>query len=144
VNLEHFAFGEELGAEPTPVGSDVTGRPLQTYGRNPSIIGRPPPDVLNFACRDYGNRIGGWRRLELLDEFPLPTTILLNTAIYDHAPYLVAAHRILGAGDRAGHGRATPERQSVLPEAEERRPVAESTAAILRHEGGPGRAGSAP
>jgi len=114
VNLEHFAFGEGLGAELAPGG--------------------PQPDVLNFAWRDYGNRVGGWRLLDLLDEVAMPATVLLNSAMYDYAPDLVAAHRARG-DEMAGHGRTNSERQSVLPEAEERRLIADSTEAIVRHEG---------
>jgi allantoinase len=114
VNLEHFAFGEGLGAELAPGG--------------------PQPDVLNFAWRDYGNRVGGWRLLDLLEEVAMPATVLLNSAMYDYAPDLVAAHRARG-DEMAGHGRTNSERQSVLPEAEERRLVADSTEAIARHEG---------
>jgi peptidoglycan/xylan/chitin deacetylase (PgdA/CDA1 family) len=114
VNLEHFAFGEGLGAELAPGG--------------------PAPDVLNYAWRDYGNRIGAWRLLELLDQLALPATVLLNSALYDYAPALVAAHRARG-DEIAGHGRTNSERQSTLPEAEERALIAESTAAIRRHEG---------
>jgi peptidoglycan/xylan/chitin deacetylase (PgdA/CDA1 family) len=114
VNLEHFAFGEGLGAELAPGG--------------------PQPDVLNFAWRDYGNRVGGWRLLDLLDEVAMPATVLLNSAMYDYAPDLVAAHRARG-DEMAGHGRTNSERQSVLPEAEERRLITDSTEAIARHEG---------
>jgi allantoinase len=114
VNLEHFAFGEGLGAELAPGG--------------------PPPDVLNFAWRDYGNRVGAWRLIEMLDELSLPATVLLNSAMYDYAPSLVAAHRARG-DEIAGHGRTNSERQSVLPEEEERALIAECTAAITRHEG---------
>lgn len=114
VNLEHFAFGEGLGAELAPGG--------------------PQPDVLNFAWRDYGNRVGAWRLIQLLDEIGFPATVLLNSAMYDYAPSLVAAHRARG-DEIAGHGRTNSERQSVLPEDGERALIAESTAAILRHEG---------
>jgi peptidoglycan/xylan/chitin deacetylase (PgdA/CDA1 family) len=114
LNLEHFAFGEGLGAELAPGG--------------------PQPDVLNFAWRDYGNRVGAWRLLQMLDALALPATVLLNSAMYDYAPALVAAHRARG-DEMAGHGRTNSERQSVLPEAEERALIAESTAAITRHEG---------
>lgn len=114
VNLEHFAFGEGLGAELAPGG--------------------PQPDVLNFAWRDYGNRVGAWRLIELLDALALPCTVLLNSALYDYAPALVAAHRARG-DEIAGHGRTNSERQSVLPEAEERALIAESTEAIRRQEG---------
>ncbi|MBB5689578.1 peptidoglycan/xylan/chitin deacetylase (PgdA/CDA1 family) [Roseomonas alkaliterrae] len=123
VNLEHFAFGEGLGAELAPGG--------------------PQPDVLNFAWRDYGNRVGAWRLLALLDELRLPATVLLNSAIYDYAPSLVAAHRARG-DEIAGHGRTNSERQSVLPEAEERALIAESTEAIRRHEGRPPRGWLSP
>ncbi|RKK02890.1 polysaccharide deacetylase [Pseudoroseomonas wenyumeiae] len=119
LNLEHFAFGEGLGAELAP-------------GANGG--GGPQPDVLNYAWRDYGNRVGAWRVLELLEELALPATVLLNSAMYDYAPELVAAHRARG-DEIAGHGRSNSERQSTLPEAEERALIAEATAAIARHEG---------
>jgi allantoinase len=114
INLEHFAFGEGLGAELAPGG--------------------PPPDVLNFAWRDYGNRVGAWRLLQLLDELQLPASVLLNSAMYDYAPQLVAAHRARG-DEILGHGRTNSERQGVLAEGEEARLIAETTAAIVAAEG---------
>jgi peptidoglycan/xylan/chitin deacetylase (PgdA/CDA1 family) len=114
VNLEHFAFGEGLGAELAPGG--------------------PAPDVLNYAWRDYGNRVGAWRLLALLDELRLPATVLLNSALYGYAPQLVAAHRARG-DEIAGHGQTNSERQSIMPEAEEARMIAACSAAIARHEG---------
>jgi len=45
LNLEWFAFGEGLDAELAPGG--------------------PQPDVLNYAWRDYGNRVGVFRLAEL-------------------------------------------------------------------------------
>ncbi|MCK8784476.1 polysaccharide deacetylase family protein [Roseomonas sp. NAR14] len=119
VNLEHFAFGEGLGAELAPGPASGVG---------------PYPDVLNYAWRDYGNRVGAWRLLAVLDELRLPCTVLLNSAMYHHAPALVAAHRARG-DEIAGHGRTNSERQSAMPEAEERRMIAEATEAIRRHEG---------
>lgn len=123
VNLEHFAFGEGLGAELAPGG--------------------PQPDILNYAWRDYGNRVGAWRLLQMLDELSLPATVLLNSAMYDYAPDLVSAHRARG-DEIAGHGRTNSERQSVLPEAEEAALIAESTAAITKHEGAPPRGWLSP
>jgi peptidoglycan/xylan/chitin deacetylase (PgdA/CDA1 family) len=114
VNLEHFAFGEGLGAELAPGG--------------------PPPDVLNYAWRDYGNRVGAWRLLDLMDDLRFPATVLLNSEMYAYAPELVAAHRARG-DEMAGHGRTNSERQSVLPEDAERALIAESTAAIAAAEG---------
>ncbi|MBE9606805.1 polysaccharide deacetylase family protein [Acetobacteraceae bacterium H6797] len=119
VNLEHFAFGEGLGAELAPGAASGVG---------------PYPDVLNFAWRDYGNRVGGWRLIELLDELSMPATVLLNSAMYDYAPELVAAHRARG-DEMAGHGRTNSERQSLFHEADEALLIAEATAAMVAQEG---------
>jgi peptidoglycan/xylan/chitin deacetylase (PgdA/CDA1 family) len=114
LNLEHFAFGEGLGAELAPGG--------------------PQPDVLNHAWRDYGNRVGAWRMLELFDRLDLPATVLANAAMYDYAPELMAAFRARG-DEIAGHGRTNSERQSVLEEAAERTLIGEATEAIRAAEG---------
>lgn len=119
LNLEHFAFGQGLGAELAP-------------GANGG--GGPQPDVLNYAWRDYGNRVGAWRVLELLEELDLPATVLLNSAMYDYAPQLVAAHRARG-DEIAGHGRTNSERQNMMNEAAEAQLIAEATAAIAAAEG---------
>ena len=63
LNLEHFAFGEGLGAELAPGG--------------------PQPDVLNYAWRDYGNRVGAWRMIDMFDALDLPVSVLVNSAMYD-------------------------------------------------------------
>jgi peptidoglycan/xylan/chitin deacetylase (PgdA/CDA1 family) len=98
-NLEHFAFGEGLGARLGP----------------PS----PEPDVLNHAWREYGNRVGAWRCLELFDQLGLPAAALINTALYDHCPDLVAA--CVARGDElVGHGHSNAERQGEWDEATER------------------------
>ena len=114
VNLEHFSFGEGLGAELVP---------------GPNTGGGPQPDILNYAWREYGNRVGAWRLLALLDELRLPATVLLNSAMLDHAPTLVAAHAARG-DELAGHGRTNAERQSTMAEAEERALIEASTTAI--------------
>ena len=114
LNLEHFSFGEGLGAELCPGG--------------------PQPDVLNFSWRDYGNRVGAWRLLDLFDDLAMPASVLLNTAMYGYAPDLVAAFRARG-DEMVGHGRSNAERQGVLGEAAEAALIAEATAAMRQHEG---------
>ncbi|WP_349742520.1 polysaccharide deacetylase family protein [Roseateles cavernae] len=97
-NVEHFAFGEGLGAALGPVS--------------------PEPDVLNHSWREYGNRVGAWRCLELFDDLRLPTGALINTALYQHCPELVAA--LLARGDELiGHGHTNAERQGGWDEARE-------------------------
>ncbi len=98
-NVEHFAFGSGLGANLGPAS--------------------PQPDVLNYAWREYGNRVGAWRCLDLFDELALPTGALINTALYDHCPELVQA--LVERGDELiGHGHSNAMRQSDLSEGDER------------------------
>lgn len=114
MNLECFAFGEGLGAELAPGG--------------------PQPDVLNYAWRDYGNRVGAWRLLELFDRLAVPTTALVNSELYTEAPGLAEAFHVRGA-EIAGHGRTNAERQGVLAEDEERRLIAEATDVLAKKHG---------
>jgi allantoinase len=98
-NLEHFAFGQGLGAGIAPAG--------------------PQPDVLNFSWREYGNRVGAWRCLALFDELALPAAAIVNTALCAHAPELVAA--CVARGDElVGHGHSNAQRQGQMSEAAER------------------------
>ena len=122
-NLEHFSFGEGLGAKLGPAS--------------------PEPDVLNHSWRDYGNRVGAWRCLDLFDELRLPAAVVANTAIYDHCPELMAAHRARG-DEVVGHGRTNSERQGVLSEDDERRLIADCTDRIAREEGHPPRGWLSP
>lgn len=114
LNLEHFAYGEGLGAELAPGG--------------------PQPDILNFAWRDYGNRVGAWYMLDAFDALKLPMAALVNSAMYDYAPQLVAACRARG-DEIVGHGRTNAERQGVLEEAAERALIAEATERLKVEEG---------
>lgn len=114
VNLECFAFGEGLGAELAPGG--------------------PEPDVLNYAWRDYGNRVGVWRLLDLFDRLSLPCTALVNSRMYEQAPGVVEAFRERG-DEIAGHGRSNAERQGTLDEAGERALIQEATATLASREG---------
>jgi allantoinase len=114
LNLEHFSFGEGLGAELAPGG--------------------PQPDVLNYAWRDYGNRVGAWRMRDVFDELDLPVSVIANSAMYAYAPELMAAFRARG-DEVIGHGRSNSERQSTLPAAQESALIHEATAVLTRAEG---------
>ena len=116
LNLEWFSFGEGLGAE--------------------LASGGPQPDVLNYAWRDYGNRVGVFRLAELFAELKLPVSLLINSQMIDEAPQAVDAFR---GAELVGHGRTNSERQGTLSEAEEAALIAETTAAIETHSGKPPR-----
>jgi allantoinase len=98
-NVEHFAFGEGLGATLAPAS--------------------PQPDVLNHAWREYGNRVGVWRCLDLFDDLALPTGAIVNTALYDHCPEVVEAFAARG-DELIAHGHTNAERQGGMSEEDER------------------------
>ena len=114
LNIEVFAFGEGLGAELAPGG--------------------PQPDVLNYAWRDYGNRVGVWRMLDEFYRLELPITVLANSRTYDECPGIMEAFRRRG-DEVVAHGRTNAERQGVLDEPAERDLIAEATTRISEEEG---------
>lgn len=67
------------------------------------IAGTPAPDWVNRSWRDYGNRVGAFRLIDRLAEFGIRPAVLLNTAVYDTAPDLIAHARAAGA-EMIGHG----------------------------------------
>lgn len=83
VNYEVFDFGGGLGPKLTPSQTE--------------------PDVMNYAWRDYGNRVGAWRLFELFDRLQLRTTALLNADVLDRCPGLAEACRDRG-DEIAAHG----------------------------------------
>ncbi|MCV7068500.1 polysaccharide deacetylase family protein [Mycolicibacterium farcinogenes] len=49
------------------------------------------PDPLNYGWRDYGARVGIWRTIEALDRHGIRPSVLLNSAVVEHHPQIVAA-----------------------------------------------------
>lgn len=78
--------------------------------------GLSSPDTYNWGWREYGNRVGGFRLIDLFDSHQLPISVLLNTDCYRHCPELVAAHRDRG-DEIVAHGRTSAEHQNGLSEA---------------------------
>lgn len=114
LNLETFDFGSGLGAELAPGG--------------------PQPDVLNYAWRDWGNRVGAWRLRDLFNALHLPVSVLANSRLYRDCPGLIEAFRARG-DEIVAHGRSNAERQGDLDEAAERALIAEATETLSREEG---------
>jgi peptidoglycan/xylan/chitin deacetylase (PgdA/CDA1 family) len=51
----------------------------------------PHPDILGYGMRDYGNRVGLWRMLEVLDKHDLKCTTSLSMSVYEHYPEIFEA-----------------------------------------------------
>ncbi len=116
LNVEQFPFGEGLGVPIAPA--------------------QPEPDVVNFSWRDYGNRVGFWRILEMFDEFEIPLAMIINTEVFEHCPQIGAA--IMERGDEIiAHGRTNAERQGTMDEPRERALIKGTTEKIRDFQGKP-------
>src|SRR5882757_6011071 len=90
--------------------------PLVTHGRFPY---RPIVDTDNYRWREYGNRVGVWRCIELFDQLEMPAGVLINTSLFDYCPEVIDA--CLARGDELiAHGHTNSQRQSDLDESGER------------------------
>lgn len=114
MNIEAFSYGEGKGAAIAP--------PEQAMSH--SI----------YSWRDYGNRIGFWRLMDMFDDLQIPVQHQLNTAIYDECPDI--PERIRSRNDEfLGHGYTNSEEQGGLSEQKEKDLITECTATITKHEG---------
>lgn len=110
--LEHFSYGSGGGLPYSP--------------------GLAHPNSYNWGWREYGNRVGGWRLLELYEEAGLPLSILLNSACCDHCPDLVRA--FVERGDEiVAHGQTNSEHPNHMSVEQERKVIADVTEALTAH-----------
>ena len=70
-NIEAFAYRAGLG-------SDSTGAAA-------------PQGQRNYAWRDYGNRVGLWNMLDMLDELEIPCAHNVNGLVLDACPEIAPA-----------------------------------------------------
>lgn len=115
LNLEQYAFGEGLVEDLVP--------PLGQ------------PDVMNYAWRDWGNRVGAWRLLTMFQEVGITPSLLVNTTLFEGAPGLVEAFRAVGNVPIVSHGRTNAEAQAGLDETAEAALIAEARDTIAAREG---------
>jgi allantoinase len=93
------------------------------------------PDYRPFTQREYGNRIGIFRILELLDRFDLKVTVAANSGAVERYPQLVDACIERGY-EFAAHGEYQSRMiTSAMSLAEERRTIEAATNAITNATG---------
>ena len=114
INIEQFAFGEGKGAAIAP--------PDQATSHSV------------YSWRDYGNRVGIWRLLQLFEDLDIPIEAQMNLAIYEHCPGIVQALRRRG-DEIVGHGISNSYAQEELDEAQETALIEQVTTTIAQHEG---------
>jgi allantoinase len=91
----------------------------------------PHPDVLGYSRADYGNRIGFWRMLEVIDRYEIPCTTSLNLAVYEHFPEIMEASEARN-WEVLCHGVYNTDYLWGLPESKEREIIADCVATHRR------------
>jgi peptidoglycan/xylan/chitin deacetylase (PgdA/CDA1 family) len=116
INLEYYAFNRGVSPD--------------------NAIDNAPPTQRNYAWRDYGNRVGFWRLVDLFDQLGLPAAFCVNTLLYQYQPELFTPIRAR-RDEVIAHGRTNSETQQGLWPADELRMLQECRAEIMRNEGTP-------
>jgi len=103
--------------------------PRETLPRtvlSPPAGGSPIPDIPNWAWHEYGNRVGFWRMLDVLDHFQIRAVLAINgSAIGTYEPIARAARE--RSWEFIGHGFGQKNQQAVP---DERANIVKTTAAI--------------
>ena len=95
----------------------------------PPAGGAPLPDVPNWAWHEYGNRVGFWRMLEVLDELSIPAVLAVNgVALGSYEPIARAA--LERGWEFLAHGYTQRNMQSVEDERLDVRRTSEAIAAF--------------
>jgi len=92
----------------------------------PPAGGSPMPDIPNWAWHEYGNRVGFWRMLNVLDELEIKAVLAINgSAIKAYEPIAQAA--LERGWEFMGHGYTQRNMQKVENEQED---IVKTTEAI--------------
>jgi allantoinase len=95
----------------------------------PPAGGAPMPDIPNWAWHEYGNRVGFWRMLEVLDEFSVRAVLAINgSAIARYGAIADAAQR--RGWEFIGHGFSQKNMQKVADERDDIRKTAAAIRAV--------------
>jgi len=93
----------------------------------PPAGGAPTPDIPNWAWHEYGNRVGFWRLLDVLDRANVKAALALNGSCLKSYPPIAEAARERG-WEFLGHGFHQKNMQKVANEREAIRLTADAIA----------------
>jgi peptidoglycan/xylan/chitin deacetylase (PgdA/CDA1 family) len=80
------------------------------------------PDVIAWSMRDYGNRVGIYRLMEVMQRHRVRGTVALNSEICDEHPEIIDEAKRLG-WEFMGHNQSNVRRLNALPQGTEREVV---------------------
>ena len=114
-NIEHFLFDRP--------STSIT--PITT---------RFVPDVLNYSWRDYGNRVGIWRMIDVMEKYKVKGTVALNSDVCEEYPRIIEAGKAL-SWEWMGHGKNNSMLMAERAESEERTMIREIYDSVTKHTG---------
>ena len=97
-----------------PLTRGLAGHPFEAKGKAPTV--RP------WAQRDYGNRVGIWRIMDVMDRLGIRASATLNADICLHHPQIVEAGVKLG-WEFLGHNETNTQRLTELEPPDEQRSI---------------------
>jgi len=77
------------------------------------------PNVRNWSVRDYGNRVGVWRLMEVLTRYGIRASAALNSEVCVHHPEIIQEMMRLG-WELIGHNQTNAKRLTEMPPDQER------------------------
>jgi allantoinase len=117
-NIEFFALDK-------PMPGDGNERPKP---------GDHTPMVRHWSQRDYGNRVGVFRIMDLLTAHGFRSSVALNSSVCDHHPQIVEDCMKLG-WEMMGHCRTNTERVTEVPPEKERELIGDTLDRIQKATG---------
>ena len=100
--------------------------------KNPQRPGwpKPAPDVVGYSQRDWGNRIGHWRLMELMDKYAMRGSISLSIGLIDHHPEIIEAC-VARNWEFFSHGIYNTRYSYGMDEAQERAVIEDSIRSVM-------------
>lgn len=92
-------------------------------------LGPGAPDVRNYARRDYGNRVGIWRLMEVLTRHGIRGTVALNGEVVEHYPQIMKECARLN-WELMGHGETNSTLLAGMDKEREKAVIASTKAMI--------------
>lgn len=99
--------------------------PMPRTVLTPPAGGVPTPDVPNWCWHEYGNRVGFWRMLKVLDRHGIPVALAINGSAVGRYPAITNA-AIERGWEFIGHGYGQKNMQKVADEREDIRLTTEA------------------
>jgi len=94
-NIEFFSLKDPL-----------SGHPFESKG--------PVPGVRAWSQRDYGNRVGIWRIMDVLTKHGIRASATVNSDICDYHPQIIEEAVRLG-WELVGHNKTNTQRLNAIP-----------------------------